>query len=540
MDIELRLYQQDVYDKIIDKLVNRVKRVCVALPTGSGKSVIIGKLANELKGRTLILTHRIEILQQNSDWLDDCGILAARINTVEYDSNIAIAMVQTIFARIKKYGIDYIGEFDNIILDEVQILIFEKVFEQYNYKRLIGFTATPVIMKKLYTTIDGIEYVEPYTLSLMFDELVQGVDTQDLIDLDFLVQERNIVLKLPDFEKLTVSENAPDGYTRESILEVYKNYASLEILQQSYFDYCKGKKTLLFNSNTEVNEFVYEHFHQLGLNVKMYDSVNETDINPATGRKFTRKQIIEWFKNEKDAILINTNVFTTGFDVTDVECIIVNRATKSLALWLQMVGRGSRITDIIFKDSFTVIDLGQNIHEHGIWSARRDWNDYFFSSGMKLKNKVDLFQTWECQECGALNLMGTLICEECGAEKILVKTEDNRKLKEGELQIIGDVVYPRAKSIIAYTERLNESSHFAFKLLETKIIELFVFTKVDDKFYKKNRERFLKRIKQIYNGIYFAIIKSELRGRRRKYETRFNTIKTKIDKMYNYEERTDI
>ena len=125
-----------------------------------------------LKGRILILTHRVEIFQQNSDWLNEVGLLSSDINTVRYNSQIIIAMVQTLDARLKNYGSNYIGQFDNIILDEVHILIFEKVFSKYNYKKLIGFTGSPVIYgKKLEWSIDGVDYVEDYTLSKIFDKL---------------------------------------------------------------------------------------------------------------------------------------------------------------------------------------------------------------------------------------------------------------------------------------------------------------------------------------------------------------------------------
>ena len=101
--IELRPYQNDLYVKIHDKLFNQdVKKLCAALPTGGGKSVIIAKIAQDLPGRTLILTHRIEILQQNSEWLLDASVLTAKENTLKYDCKIVIAMVQTTFARIKK------------------------------------------------------------------------------------------------------------------------------------------------------------------------------------------------------------------------------------------------------------------------------------------------------------------------------------------------------------------------------------------------------------------------------------------------------
>jgi superfamily II DNA or RNA helicase len=536
MEIKLRPYQQETYDKIITE-VNRtdIKKICVALPTGGGKSILIAKLANQLKGRTLILTHRIEILTQNSEWLKNASILTAKHNTLRYDCNIVIAMVQTTFARIKKYGTQYLGHFDNIILDEVQVLIFEKVFELYDYNKLIGFTGTPVLNKKIYTEIDDVEYVEDYTLSEIFDVLVQGTDTQDLIDLGFLVQDYNIVLTLPDFDKLKESESNPDGYTTKSLNDVYSNTASLGVLNKAYFNYCRGKKTIIFNATTKINEFVYNNFKKQGLNVKMFDSINQTETNEKTGKPYTRDEIIDWFNSERDAILINTNVFTTGFNVTDVEVVIVNRATKSLSLWIQMVGRGSRITDKIYKDLFTVIDLGQNIHEHGIWSKRRDWNEYFYSSGKRPKYKYDLLDTWDCHRCGAINIKGVLICEICGAPKLIIpagEKENKKKLKDGELEVVQKMPPPKASTIISYTRARNENANFAFMLLERKILDLFDHYNVSKKFYYNRKDEFDKRVKDIYRPIYFAIIRSDLDGSHKKLDTQFERVLTKIKQKY--------
>jgi len=535
MTINLRRYQQELYLKVYKKLFeDKVKKLCVVLPTGGGKSILIAKLAQDLPGRTLILTHRIEILQQNSDWLRDACILTARENTLKFDGGIVIAMVQTAFARIKKYGTEYLGKFDNIILDEVQVLIFQKVFEQYEYKRLIGFTGTPVLNKKKYTTIDGVEYVEQLTLSEIFDDIAAGMDTQDLIDLGFLVQEYNIVLQLPDFDKLRESQSNPDGYTLQSLNSVYGNSASLKILREAYLQYAKGKKTLLFNASTRVNRKVYDSFIRLGLNVKMFDTVNETDINPATDKPYTRKEIIDWFRSERDAILINTNVFTTGFDVEDVEVVMVNRATKSLALWIQMIGRGSRTTDVIYKDKFTVVDLGQNINEHGIWSMKRKWSSYFFPQPRKRKHKSDLLDTWECGSCGAYNITGDLICLQCGALKqdAVIKKGRDKKLKEGTLAVIGEMPKPKAKAIIKYCKAQGEGSNFAFLLLERKIVDLFIHYNVSADFYKNNRKRFALRIMEIYRPIYFAIIRSDLPGARKKLVTQVNRVLTKVNKLY--------
>ena len=534
MDINLYDFQQGFYDKIWHKLFEEdVDKLCCVLPTGGGKSVIIGKLANELEGRTLILTHRIEILHQNSKWIKNCGILSSKDNTMRHDNKVIIAMVQTLYARIENYGIEYIGEIDNIILDEIQILIFEKVFSRYNFKKLIGFTATPVLNKKKYTNIDGVEFVEPYTLSEIFDDIVQGPDTQDLIDINKLVQDFNIALRLPDFDKLKESESSPDGYTKQSLDEVYTNTASLDILWESYAKYCKGKKTLIFNASTKINRFVYELFESKGLNVKMFDSVNATDINPETDKKYTRDEIVEWFRNERDAILINTNVFTTGFDVTDIEAIIVNRATKSLSLFLQMYGRGSRITTKIFKDSFTGIDLGQNIHTHGIWSKRRDWSEYFFSPGKKLRRTIDLLNTWECASCQSLNIVGEIICAYCGAEKLNVVIDGKmKKYKEGELQIVNDMPSPNAMSIINYTLAQNKNAAFAFKLLDRRIVELFIHYNVSKSYYNNRKDDFAASVKKLFLPVYFAICKSELHGANRTIDKQLEKLINKIEKIY--------
>jgi type I site-specific restriction endonuclease len=58
------------------------------------------------------------------------------------------------------------------------------------------------------------------------------------------------------------------------------------------------------------------------------------------------------------AILTSVGILTTGFDEPTVDTIILNRATKSLTLYYQMIGRGSR--KLPNKDQFTVIDLGNN------------------------------------------------------------------------------------------------------------------------------------------------------------------------------------
>ena len=549
--ITLRDYQQPFYNDILSEVSKGTRKICGYLPTGGGKSVIIAKLASEgLKGRTLILTHRIEIFEQNSAWIPEVGLLSSSKNTLRYDCRVIVAMVQTVDARLKNYGNQYLGRFDNIILDEVHILIFEKVFNKYNYSTLIGLTGSPVVYgKKLEWLVGEDTYVEDYTLSKMFDTIVIGPDTEDLIKIGKLVEDYTITLKLPDFDKLKESKSNSDGYTSKSMNEVYYNTVSLDKLTEAYNKYCKGKKVIIFNSSNKINKFVCDHLKSIGVNAKMFDTSKEREINPETGNKYTRREMVEWFRNEREAVLVNTNVFTTGFDVDDIEVIIVNRATKSLALWIQMVGRGSRITNKIFKDKFLVLDLGQNVYEHGLWSARRDWKKLFYGSGPRLKKNLDYLKIWECVHCGYYNPQGELKCLDCGEEHIVIKQIKDKNYKDGEFTEIGELKPPKGNKIVRYCQENNLTVNDAFKILTNSIVELFVFYKVSPEFYKNRKndyydkngnlkKGFDNRIMDIYRPAYFAILDKDngLPGNRsRRITTTYNRIMDKVKKQMGYE-----
>ena len=465
----------------------------------------------------------MEILTQNSEWLPNVGTLTSKNCDVNLNTKVVISMVQTLYARLKKHGINYIGQFDNIMLDETHIQIFEKVVDQYNYKRLIGFTATPVIQQKEKYMVDGVEFVRNITMKKYYDEIAVGTTVYDLILEGYLVEDKNYELQLPNFDQLKDSNSNPDGYTSQSLTNLYSNTASLKILKEAYLKLGKGKKTLLFNATTKVNPPVVKMFKNMGIDVRSFDSVNS---HPKE-----RAETIEWFARTRNAMLVGTNVFTTGFNVPDIEVVIVNRATKSLALWIQMVGRGSRITDKIFKNHFVVVDLGQNIREHGEWSMKRDWEAMFHEEEGKRKLAPDLLSVWECIHCGAYNLSGTIVCIECGMPK--EEPPPIRKPdKTGKIVEIKRTIFPKARAILEYTKAKGEGSAFAFKLLDQKILELFIQHDVDKQYYVDRRQAFFGRIRTIYLPIYFAIIKSDLSGKNRRIETQLNSLYEKIDKHY--------
>jgi len=146
-------------------------------------------------------------------------------------------------------------------------------------------------------------------------------------------------------------------------------------LLTAYEEIAKGTKTLIFNNGINTSLYVYETFKKAGYNVRHLDNKNTAT---------ERKEILEWFAETPDAILTSVSILTTGFDEPTVESIILNRATRSLTLYFQMIGRGSRV--LPNKDEFNVIDMGNNIARFGPWDAPIDWQEIFHFPDFYLEN----------------------------------------------------------------------------------------------------------------------------------------------------------
>ena len=178
---------------------------------------------------------------------------------------------------------------------------------------------------------------------------------------------------------LTSLEIGANGdYTVKSSEDLYTTNDMLSKLMHAYEEHSKGKKTLIFNNGINTSLHVYDAFNYAGYPVRHLDN---------TATKKQRQEILEWFHLTPDAILTSVSILTTGFDEPTVESIILNRATKSLTLYYQMIGRGSRI--LKNKSTFDVIDLGNNFHRFGPWGADLDWQRIFRSPNYYLDNLMD-------------------------------------------------------------------------------------------------------------------------------------------------------
>lgn len=371
---ELYAYQKGDIDAIFERLDNAPSKhhLLYQLPTGGGKTVIFSEivrryLANNDK-KVVVLTHRIELCKQTSKMLKGFGVSNKIINSKvkelpdQNEFSCFVAMVETLKNRIndEKLHLDNIGL---VIIDEAHYNSFRKLLNSFKNAFILGVTATPLSSNiKL-------------PMHQSYDELIVGDTISSLIDKGFLARATTYSYDV-GLTSLKVGING--DYTVKSSDDLYTNTIMQEKLLHAYTERSLGKKTLIFNNGIHTSLYVYETFREAGYDIRHLDNTSSSE---------ERKDILAWFKKTPDAILTSVGILTTGFDEPTVETIILNRATKSLTLYYQMIGRGSR--KLPGKYEFTVIDLGNNAARFGLWSEPVNWQHIFKSPEFYLENLRD-------------------------------------------------------------------------------------------------------------------------------------------------------
>jgi superfamily II DNA or RNA helicase len=364
-------YQQGAIDEIFKRLNDHPARynLLYQLPTGGGKTVIFSEIARRYilatGKKVLILTHRVELCGQTSQMLNEFGVKNKVINSavkelpVPNDYLCFVAMVETLNNRLR----DKILNLDNVglmIVDEAHYNSFGKLFKFYEKGVLLGVTATPL------SSNINIRMKDTY------DELIVGESISSLIKMGFLARAVTWHYHV-GLTSLKVGRTG--DYTVSSSERLYNNHAMQDKLLSAYKEKSIGKKTLIFNNGIATSQYVYATFQEAGYDIKHLDHTHSAG---------ERKEILQWFRQKPDAILTSVSILTTGFDEPTVESIILNRATKSLTLYFQMIGRGSRV--LPGKQEFMVIDLGNNLNRFGLWDAAIDWSDIFKTPELYLAN----------------------------------------------------------------------------------------------------------------------------------------------------------
>ena len=362
-DKELYSYQLGAINQIFEKFESAPPdyHLLYQLPTGGGKTVIFSEIVRQyLKNhnkKVLVMTHRIELCRQTSEMLTSFGVINKVVNRTDNLDDLSqyscfVAMVETLNNRLNDDQLD-ISDIGLVIIDEAHYNSFTKLFKFFDNSFMLGVTATPLSSNKNLPMNDN------------YNELITGETIGALIENEFLARAEIFQY---DMGLTSLEVGANGDYTVKSSEDLYSSNSMLDKLLDAYQRHSKGKKTLIFNNGINTSIQVYYTFKAEGLPVAHLDN---------TATKKQRQQILKWFRETPDAILTSVSILTTGFDEPTIDTIILNRATKSLTLYYQMIGRGSRILNN--KSSFSVIDLGNNCHRFGPWGSDLDWKAIFRS-----------------------------------------------------------------------------------------------------------------------------------------------------------------
>jgi len=358
---ELYNYQKIAIEEIFQRFNNAPDdyHLLYQLPTGGGKTVIFSEIVrryiSKYNKKVLVLTHRIELSKQTSNMLGEFGVPNKIINsTANLDDqdnyHCFVAMVETLKNRLTDDKLD-ISDIGLVIVDEAHYNSFTKIFKFFDDSFILGVTATPLSSNIKLPMYEN------------YKELYVGETIENLIENHYLARA-NMYSYNVGLTSLEVGANG--DYTVKSSEDLYTNVDMLSKLVSAYEETSKGKKTLIFNNGIHTSIQVFHAFKRAGYPIAHLDNTNT---------KNERDFILRWFKKTPNAIITSVSILTTGFDEPTIESIILNRATKSLTLYYQMIGRGSRILDN--KTTFNVVDLGNNFHRFGAWGADLDWQRMF-------------------------------------------------------------------------------------------------------------------------------------------------------------------
>ena len=327
-----RQYQQDALEAIWNNLDIHP---LVSVPTGGGKSLIIAELCKRAiemyKGtRIAIIVPKKELVTQNYQELIEqypkapVGIFCAGLNQ-KNAKDITIATIQSIYKH------DNLKPYDLIIVDESHLIsknndgMFHDFFSYHENAKIIGLTATPYRMKSGYLHKGE---------GALFDKLVYECDIRSLVKDKYLSP---IVSYSGSKQADLTNVHIRAGEFKAD--EMQAEFISNDITEAAVKDCikkCKLQKSIIvFASGIEHSMQIIELFRDANIG-RIEGVTSET-------KKHERDSFVQDFKDQKIRILVNVNVYTTGFNAPNVDTIILLRATKSPGLYVQMVGRGLRI-----------------------------------------------------------------------------------------------------------------------------------------------------------------------------------------------------
>lgn len=366
----LRDYQLEAVEEAVKHLTKPNPKPFIVLEaTGAGKSLIIAEIVNRLNANVLVLQPSRELVMQNYEKMMsyspefEVGVYCAGLKRKEI-KQVTYAIINSIYKKPELFQ-----EFKYVIIDECHQVnptnlegMYTSFLSEIGVSRICGLTATPYRLEqrfyyegdqKLYTAqLKMINRIHPF----FFKSIVVKTETQELIDRGYLSPILYRSIHVADMSELEMNSTGAD-YTTESLEKFWENdnrLAKLASVIQKVDDKCE--RSLTFCSSLLMARRTQEMLSVMGIKAEMVDG-STPDAE--------RARLVSEYRSGAFKHMLNVGVFTTGFDVPELDCVILGRPTVSLALYYQMVGRGVRLDPAKPDKKLRVYDLVQITNKLG-------------------------------------------------------------------------------------------------------------------------------------------------------------------------------
>lgn len=342
--MELRPYQQEAKEAVWNEWNKGIQKTLLVLVTGGGKTIIFSKITEDCVRngeRVLILAHRGELLDQAADKLKKATNLGCATEKAEESCigswfRVVVGSVQTLMRekRLQQFPKDY---FDTIIIDEAHHCLsdsYQRVLAHFSEAKILGVTATP-------------DRGDMRNLGQFFESLAYEYTLPRAIKEGYLcpIKAQTIPLRL---DLSGVSTQAGDFKNGDlgNALEPY-----LESIADEMLKCCTDRKTVVFLPLIKTSQKFKDILNNKGFRA--------TEVN---GNSQDREQVLSDFDSGKYNVICNSMLLTEGWDCPSVDCIVVLRPTKIRSLYVQMVGRGTRLHS--GKDHLLLLDFLWHTERH--------------------------------------------------------------------------------------------------------------------------------------------------------------------------------
>lgn len=325
LNMNLRPYQIQAQNAILQTWNTGIGKTLLVLPTGTGKTIVFANVIAERVrqgDRVLVLAHREELLNQAADKLEravglGCALEKAQSSCLDSWYNVVVGSVQTLQSqkRLDRFPRDY---FDTIIVDEAHHAIsasYRRVIDHFADARLLGVTATA-------------DRGDKRNLGELFETIAYEYTLPAAIRDGYLCPIKALTLPLNiDLAGVKVSAGDFQAAALGSALDPY-----LEQIAELMREHCADRKTVVF-------------LPLIATSQKMCRILNERGLSAAevNGESEDRAEILQRFHDGEFKVLCNSMLLTEGWDEPAVDCIVCLRPTKVRALYAQIVGRGTRL-----------------------------------------------------------------------------------------------------------------------------------------------------------------------------------------------------